>query len=255
MPVYLSKRITFLKKLGIEFPLGDSIKTFDNEGYKYLGVLQYCDIKHKETKLLVKNEYLRRVKTVAKSKLLAKNLFMSINSWAVSIVRYSAGIVDWREKELKDIDIKTRKILTMSGVFHRKGNVDRLYTKRENGGRGLISIEDCVKMEENNLQKYMFQEPDRFLQAANFVISEDPQKDTTLTSREFKERVWLERDNRVIEKKMHGKYFKEIQEIGCKKRYDWLSAGRIDICCTRTNFYQKNWLRARITGNKGDGIL
>ena len=174
------------KALGIELPSGESIKTLDNEGYKYLGVLQYCDIKHKEMKLLVKNEYLRRVKAVAKSKLLAKNLFMSINSWAVSVVRYSAGIVDWGEKELKDIDIKTRKILTMSGVFHRKGNVDRLYIKRENGGRGFISIEDCIKIEENNLKKYMFQEPDGFFQVANFVISEDPHKVTALTSKEFR---------------------------------------------------------------------
>ncbi|MEO0683920.1 MAG: reverse transcriptase family protein [Cyanobacteria bacterium J06649_11] len=246
------------KALGIELPSGESIKTLDNEGYKYLGVLQYCDIKHKEMKLLVKNEYLRRVKAVAKSKLLAKNLFMSINSWAVSVVRYSAGIVDWGEKELKDIDIKTRKILTMSGVFHRKGNVDRLYIKRENGGRGLISIEDCVKMEENNLRKYMFQEPDRFLQAANFVISEDPHKDTALTSKEFKERVRLERDNRVINKKMHGKYFKEIQEIGCKKRYDWLTAGRITksfeglIFAAQEQVLPTNWLRARITGKRDD---
>ena len=93
---------------------------------------------------------------------------MSINSWAVSVVRYSAGVVDWREKELKDIDIKTRKILTINGVFHRKGNVDRLYIKREHGGRGLISIEYCVKMEDNSLRRYMFQEPDRFLLAALF---------------------------------------------------------------------------------------
>ena len=57
---------------------------------------------------------------------------------------------------------------------------------------------------------------------------------------------------------MHGKYFKEIQEIGCKKRYDWLSAGRITksfeglIFAAQEQILPTNWLKARITGNKGD---
>ena len=252
------KKGNVCKTSGIELPSGESVKTLDNEGYKYLGVLQHSDIKHKEMKLLIKDEYLRRVKAVAKSKLFAKNLFMSINSWAVSVVRYSAGVVDWREKELKDIDIKTRKILTMNGVFHRKGNVDRLYIKREHGGRGLISIEDCVKMEDNSLRRYMFREPDRFLLAANFVLADDPYNDTTETNDEFKERVWLDRDNRIVEKKMHGKYFKEIQDIGCKKRYEWISAGRITksfeglLFAAQEQVLPTNWLKARITGNKDD---
>ena len=75
-----------------------------------------------------------------------------MNSWAVSVFRYSAGILKWRENELKAIDIKTRKILTMNGVFFKKGNIDRLYVKRKCGGRGLISVEDCVRMEERNLR-------------------------------------------------------------------------------------------------------
>ena len=31
------------------------------------------------------------------------------------------------------------KILTMSGIFHKKGNVDCLYLKRNDGERGLMS--------------------------------------------------------------------------------------------------------------------
>ena len=105
---------------GIELPSGEMIQQVENSGYKYLGILQESEYKHQEMKELVRGEYLRRTKAVARSKLYSQNLFKAINAWAVSSVRYSAGILDWSEKELKDIDIKTRKILTMNGVFHKK---------------------------------------------------------------------------------------------------------------------------------------
>ena len=33
-----------------------------------------------------------------------------------------------------------RKILCMTGNFHRNSDIDRLYLKRKNGGRGLMCI-------------------------------------------------------------------------------------------------------------------
>ena len=124
----------------------------------------------KEMKEIVRCEYIRRVKAVARSKLYSKNLFRAINVWAVCVVRYSAGVIDWREKELKDMDVKTRKILTMNGAFHKKSNVDRLYLKRAEGGRGLISVEDCVKMEICNLKNYFDINPELYTLAANEIL-------------------------------------------------------------------------------------
>ena len=34
-----------------------------------------------------------------------------INTWAVGVVRYSAGIVDWTMEEVANMDRRTRKIL------------------------------------------------------------------------------------------------------------------------------------------------
>ena len=34
----------------------------------------------------------------------------------------------------------------MYGALHPKSDVDRLYIPRKEGGKGLISIEDCVKL-------------------------------------------------------------------------------------------------------------
>ena len=57
------------------------------------------------------------------------NLIKAINAWAVSGVRYSAGIIDWSKDELKSMDFKTRKILSMHGAFHEKSSTYRLYLK------------------------------------------------------------------------------------------------------------------------------
>ena len=39
----------------------------------------------------------------------------------------------------------------MYGALHPKSSIDRLYLKQKHGRRGLISIEMCVRLEENNL--------------------------------------------------------------------------------------------------------
>ena len=43
----------------------------------------------------------------------------------------------------------------MYGAMNPKSDVDRLYMKRKEGGRGLISVEQCVKGEENSLGFYV----------------------------------------------------------------------------------------------------
>ena len=80
---------------------------------------------------------------------------MGINSWVVATVRYSAAIIDWNQEEIDDMDRKTRKLLKIYGAFHVKSNVNRLYMKRNEGGRGLISIRDSEDAEIRNLNAYI----------------------------------------------------------------------------------------------------
>ena len=68
-----------------------------------------------------------------------------------SNIRYGAGIIQWKDSELKDLDRKSRKKMTMYGGLHPKSDVDKLYVKRKEGGRGLISVERCIREEENSL--------------------------------------------------------------------------------------------------------
>ena len=72
-----------------------SLNSDEEEGYKYLGVLEADDIKHVEMKEKIQKEYFRRVRKILKSKLNGGNTIKAINSRAVSVVRYGAGIIYW----------------------------------------------------------------------------------------------------------------------------------------------------------------
>ena len=56
----------------------------------------------------------RKMKQLTSSKLNGRNRIRAINSWAVSLVRYSAGILKWRKDELKFLIRKTPKIMTIN---------------------------------------------------------------------------------------------------------------------------------------------
>ena len=92
-----------------------------------------------------------------------------INSWAVAIMRYGAGVLEWRFDELKELDRKTRKLLTMYKGLHPKSDVDRLYVGRKEGGKRLVSFESTIRSAENNLGWYLKNSNENFLQELKHV--------------------------------------------------------------------------------------
>ena len=71
-----------------------------------------------------------------KLKLNAKYVFQAINTWVVPTVWCSAGIIEWTKEEVKEMDQKTRKVITMYGGLHPRSNVKLLYLPTGEGGRG-----------------------------------------------------------------------------------------------------------------------
>ena len=80
----------------------------------------------------------------------------------------------------------TRKVLTMNGAFHSKSDVDRLYVSREDGGRGLMSCEGCVRGEENSLEWYVRNSLDVLLQG----VRDTAQIESGETVRKMNEDIW-----------------------------------------------------------------
>ena len=78
---------------GITLPNGDIMKEVEKQGYTYLGIIELDKIKEKEMKEKTIKEYKLRLRLVLKSKLNGKNKITAINTWAVAIFRYGAGIL------------------------------------------------------------------------------------------------------------------------------------------------------------------
>ena len=140
----------------IALPNGAEIRSLkQSEGYKNFGIFQRDDTRNKEIKQIIKKECFMRVRNVLKASLNGKNTIESINSWgAFATVRCSAGIVNWTKEGLREMDRKTRTLLTVYRCIHSQAVVGRLYWKGKGDG-GLIDIKDFVTLEENILGYYI----------------------------------------------------------------------------------------------------
>ena len=119
----IMKRGKVVKSEGISMPDG-KMKNIEEDGYKYLGILEADGVKHEEMKDQLEKEYVRRVRNMLKSKLSGGNIITAINLKAVSIIRYGAGIISWTKMELEELDRRTRKLMTIYGAHHPKADVD-----------------------------------------------------------------------------------------------------------------------------------
>jgi len=71
----------------------------------------------------LKREYNRMLRMILKSELNARNKITAIGALAVTVLRYSFGIINWRTEEIKKIDKKTRKMLTMYKMLHPRADI------------------------------------------------------------------------------------------------------------------------------------
>ncbi len=146
-------------------------------------------------------------------------MIKAINTRAVSVVRYGAGNIDWRKNELKEVDRKTRKLLTIYRALHPQADVDRLYIKRGHGGRGMLSIEECVMVETNSLSRYIQTCREKALNAVRLeqILKNDNGRDK-ITCEE-------ERKQRLLAKPLHGQFFRSTEEESHPRSWNWLKKG------------------------------
>ena len=108
--------------------------TGETENYKYLGISEANTFK----------EYRWRTRKLIEIKLCSGNLIKRINTRAVTSVRYSGPLLKWIREELRKMDQRKRKLMTMQKAWHPIDDIDKLYVSRKEGRRGLTSIEDSV---------------------------------------------------------------------------------------------------------------
>ena len=109
------KRGKIVKSEGIKLPDGEVMKQVGQEGFLYLSIIELDKVKETEMKEKITKEYRQRQRLTLKSKLNGRDKVTAINTWAVTIFRYGVGIIQWKASELKDLDRKSRKTMTMYG--------------------------------------------------------------------------------------------------------------------------------------------
>ena len=100
----------------IQIDLDTTIQELEQEGtYTYLGVNEGDGIQHAKMKGKIRKQYYRRIRMVTKSELNAVNRVEAINT---PLVAYSFNIVDWKMEEIRQLDRKTRKLVTLQRTHH-----------------------------------------------------------------------------------------------------------------------------------------
>ena len=163
---------------------GGKIREIEGDEYKYLGILEYEREKEQEMKDKFRNEYFRREKLILKCKLNGMNKIMALNTWAVSILRYGAGMINWNKNELQEM-------------------------ARKNGRRRLIGCENSVKSEENGLGWNIKNNPEPLLVVGR--ISGTTTDEETVYPKEFKKTKEEQRKNEWTAKTMNGKFARDME--------------------------------------------
>ena len=111
-------------------------------------------------------------------------------------------------------------MFTIYGALHPKSDVDRLYIPRKEGGRGLISIENCAESAIRGLEVYVHGSEERLMQAARDGKIDGLEAASVLKRSKKKKRLedWEE-------KALHGQYLKQTEEVRSDQCWTWLQNG------------------------------
>ena len=192
----------------MELPNQDNVRTLrEKEMYKYLDILEADTIKQVEMKEKIRKEYLRRTRKLLETKLSSRNLIKGMNTWVVPLVRFSEPFLKWTREELKQMDQRTRKLMTMHKALHPRDDIDRLYVSRKEGERGLASIEESIQRLEDYIEKH-----DRGLITA--IRNE--------TDNMMDNRMTINRKQKWEEKQIYGHFKWLINNISQEKTWMWL---------------------------------
>ena len=78
---------------------------FFGGGLNYVVILELNKIMCDKMKRKVKKVYQKRITILTKTRLNRKNLFLAINIWTISVIRYSAAFLDWENEEKNNLTV------------------------------------------------------------------------------------------------------------------------------------------------------
>lgn len=175
-----------------------------------------------------KEKYRKRLTKLLNTSLDSRNLITAINSWAVSVLTYSFGLLNYSDADLNELDRLTRRLLVRFRCHHPRSAVERLYLARNSGGRGLINIYRLCKTQEQKMRQY-FQISEKEL--LRRVVAADKKYTPLNLSARDRANQGNTADAEITwrEKVLHGKYPKALDapQVDKAKSLLWLKKGRL----------------------------
>ena len=136
-----------VKGEGLEI-LEERMKVMDqdkNEIYKFLGIEQADGIKTKKFFERVKGEVSKSVKMLTNTELNDVNLVRAINTKVIPVAAYPMNVCKFTVGELKELAQVIKRELRLKNMLGKQSSNERLYLRREDGGRGVKSLKDIYK--------------------------------------------------------------------------------------------------------------
>ena len=93
----------------------------------------------------MKGEVNKRVKILTNTKLNDVNLVHAINMKVIPVTAYPLNVCKFNGGELKELDQVIKCESRSKNMLGKQSSNERLYLKREEGGRGIKSLKDIYK--------------------------------------------------------------------------------------------------------------
>eukprot|EP00957_Ditylum_brightwellii_P209900 15363786-Ditylum_brightwellii.AAC.1 len=185
-------------------------------------------------------EYISRVQKILNADMIGDYTMNAICDFVLPVLQYMFGIMKWTKGELRKLNIKTRKMLTMKGIYHPKGVEDTHNYKYAALSKYVLNSTDpLMQMMQNTptpTQKFFL----KFVSSPKFMLPE------------------LTDDNHhkcLSKKPLHGKFFcqqAEIPQVGLGQSYQQLrqaqfrSETKAAICAAQEQIMVTNYIRKEI---------
>ena len=146
-------------------------------------------------------------------------------------------------------------MFTIYGALQPKSDVERLYIPRKEGGRGLISIEDCVELAIRGLEGYDHASEERLIQDAGGDKIEGLEAASVLKRSKKEKRLedWEE-------KALHGQYLRQTKKVRSDQCWVWLQNDDLKretespIVAAQNQSIRTNLVKANIDKSQGGSL-
>ena len=198
----------------------------ENETYKFLGIEQAHGIQTKTVFKRVKEEVLKRMKIIINTELNDSNLIKAINMKVIPVAAYAMNICKFSIAELKELDQIIKKQLRGKNMLGRQASDERLYLKREKGGRVLKSLRHVYKETRLRVVCYMAKSNNSWIEMA--------------WTREM-----IKEENAIVMKSI-----KMMEEVGVRLRFKGRSIRLDDVVIGEEREWKPAWHKVKTSLQK-----